>query len=209
MRQKILLPMKKLILASLLTLITLACLTAAPTPSAVDVETAVARTLTAATQDEPPRLYLPGIATLPPPAVGAPTQMATSTTVPSPTSLFITVAALPTVQPTVNTAVPAAPTAVPSLSADQRSITYLVTGDAVVVKIYFTNQDGATETDLFSLPFERTIVVKQGAALELLAENMGDTGTVICTITSGEKVLKNSSASGPRQIAGCIDAIAE
>lgn len=202
--------MNRLILISILVFTSLACLAApAPTPSANQVQRVVALTLTAATVEEPPRIYLPVIVTLPPPAVGAPTLMATCTPQSTSTALSITVAPLPTKVPTNTLPVATEPISVPSLRADQRIVTYSVTGDAAVVRIYFTNQNGATESDLFSLPFERTIVFKQGASLALLAENMGETGTVICEIKSNDRLLKTSSASGPRQIAGCIDAIAE
>jgi hypothetical protein len=202
--------MKKLILICVLFITSLACLVApTPTPSVNLVEAVVALTLTAAAVEDAPRVYLPGIVTLPPPAVGAPTMMATYTPPPSSTSLSITVAPLPSKTPTNTPDSATVPNPVPSLGADQRAVTYSVTGDAPVVRIYFTNQNGATESDLFSLPFERTIVFKQGATLDLLAENMGDTGTVICEIIMNDKVLKTSSASGPRQIAGCIDAVAE
>lgn len=193
--------MKNILLFCILFLVSAACL-AAPTPTAIPEETEVAVQLTAAAALIPTeRPIPPGIPTIPPPAVSAPTRMATATEVPSPTALSITLAPVPTAIPRKSTEI------VPT--SDVRSITYSITGEAEQVDLTYVNPDQSVENALITLPFEKTMVFKLGAPLSLFAKTVGKYGTITCKISSGDQILLENSVSGIDKTAFCSDIKAE
>ncbi|BCY19058.1 hypothetical protein hrd7_29070 [Leptolinea sp. HRD-7] len=167
----------------------------APTPDTGPVETAVSRQLTKEATKEPTPLPLPPVWTLPPPAVSAPTRMPTDPVQPSLTPFTLAPLATREVKKT------AAP--------DERSITYSVTGYSDSVEITFVKPDGEVESGVFPLPFEKTLVFKTGAPLSLFGRIQSDFGTITCQVKSGEKVVKEATATGNNRMAFCSDITAE
>jgi hypothetical protein len=189
--------MKKILLACILVSISIACL-AAPTPTVVPVDTVVESQLTELAALNPTeRPIPPGIPTIPPPAIGAPTQMATATELPSSTPFPFTLAPIPTViRKKSSTLDP---------NSDNRSITYSITGEAEEVEVTYVNPDESVENTMITLPFEKTMVFKKGAPLSLFARIESEYGSITCKVSSTDKVYIQNSASGINQIAFCSD----
>lgn len=186
--------MKNLLTGIILILLCTGCLTA-PTSKTAPVETAVARQLTKDATLEPTRLQLPAVWTLVPPAINAPTRMATST-------------AQPTV--TLFTLAPMATKAIKKTAGpEERSITYTVTGTADKVEITYVKPDGNVESSVIPLPFEKTLVFKKGAALSLFGKVISDNGTITCQVRSGENTISEATVTGNRKMAFCSDITAE
>jgi len=194
--------MKKLFLGFTFFLISIACL-AAPTPDIGAVETEASRQLTDIAAQEPTDVILPDLPTLEPPAVGAPTRMATATfdMLPSPMNFMVATLPSSTPKPTA--------TSTPDPNIIDQQVSYTVSGDAAVVEITFTNRDGNIEKDLFSLPFEQTNTFKQGTTVTLSVKIISESGTVTSQIKSADKVLCQKAATGKDQTAACTDVVVE
>jgi hypothetical protein len=186
--------MKNLIPGFILLTLCAGCMTA-PTPKSGPVETAVSRQLTKEATSEPTQLPLPAVWTLVPPAVNAPTRMATDPA--QPTMTLFTLAPMAT-RAVKKTAGP-----------EERSITYSMTGTADEVEITYVKPDGTVESGTIPLPFEKTMVFKQGAPLSLFGRVLSDNGTIYCLVKSGEKIVIQATATGNNKMAFCSDIVAE
>lgn len=85
----------------------------------------------------------------------------------------------------------------------RRQIEYRVTGTASRVSLTYQNGSGGTEQKDVALPFNTSFTTASGSFLYLSAQNNGDRGTVICTISVDGAVFKTSTSDGAYKIAGC------
>jgi hypothetical protein len=195
-------PMSKTLSGCILLMFMVGC-TADPSPTVVPVETVVVAQLTKLAAQDPTEEIIQVISTLPAPAVGAPTQMATATGQPLPTLQSFTLAPLPTLvrKPKI--------TATVDPNSNEKSITYSITGTAEAVEITFINPDGKVENGPNTLPFEKTMVFKKGAPLSLFAKIANSGGSVTCKIFSADKVIIEVSEAGINKTAFCSDVTAE
>jgi hypothetical protein len=200
--------MKRIIILPILALFTLACLLT-PTQSAGPVQTEVAFQLTSQVTDTPTEMYLPAVATLVPPAVGAPTKMAGAAFEPEPTQTQATFVALPTL-PRKPTLTPTFDPLVPPPEAPKGTeITYRVTGTAASVEIAIIKADGDLEAGTKTLPYEQKYTFAAASYLSLTARILSDTGDVKCEVLNGETVLVTNTASGTNQMATCVFVLPE
>jgi len=170
------------------------CLTA-PTPKTGPVETAVARQLTKEATKEPTQRPLPPVWTLVPPAVKAPTRMATQPAQPTGTAFTLAPMATKIVKKTA--------------AADEMSITYMMTGTADEVEITYVKPDGTVESGTIPLPFETVMIFKKGAPLSIFGRVLSDNGTINCQVKSADKTLIQATVTGNKKMAFCSDIIAE
>lgn len=185
--------MKKIFLFSLITFISIACLLSpVTTPDVNPVETVVVAELTyQASHDKPTEApILPPLPSLPPPAVGIPTRMATPTD--APTLTPFTIAPLPTSTPT-------------PLKVTEKSIKYSITGSATSIEVTYVKPDGTVENKVITPPFEVTMIFKVGSPLSLFGKVIGDYGSVACKVESPEKTIIEARAQGLNEIAFCSD----
>jgi hypothetical protein len=200
--------MKRLFLLSVLALFLLGCLLTPAMPTG-PVQTEVAMQLTSLVTDTPTEMNLPGVATLVPPAFGAPTQMGNSLAATEVTSTPGAYAPLPTL--------PHKPTMVPTVDLNYvpptepagKSIAYKVTGSAASAEIAIIKPDGNLEAGTFTLPFERTYTFTNGSYLSLTARILSDTGTATCEVSSEGQIYSTNNVEGTNKMATCVFVLPE
>ncbi len=72
---------------------------------------------------------------------------------------------------------------------------YQVSGTAKSVSVTYFNADGGTEQVESNIPFSITFSIKNGGAISLLAQNKGDSGSIVCEIYKNDKLWKSATTT--------------
>ncbi len=72
---------------------------------------------------------------------------------------------------------------------------YRVSGTARSVSVTYFNADGGTEQVESNIPFSKTFSIKNGGAISLLAQNKGDSGSIVCEIYKNGKLWKSATTT--------------
>lgn len=91
---------------------------------------------------------------------------------------------------------------VPTIKTIYR-VTYEITGTTSGVSITLNNAQDGTEQGDYKLPFRKTYEMQPGSFVYISAQNMYESGTVICKIYVDGEEVKTSTSSGAYVIATC------
>ncbi len=96
------------------------------------------------------------------------------------------------------------PTPTPTPSPKEAGVTYRVEGTAASSSVTYINDQGGTQQDKVSVPWEKAYPDMGVAKFAYLsAQNDGDSGSVTCKILHDGKEWKVSTSTAPYGIASC------
>ncbi|HMO57024.1 MAG TPA: hypothetical protein PKA05_16720 [Roseiflexaceae bacterium] len=130
----------------------------------------------------------------------------TANTAPPATSAPTDTGITPTIEARDPPPVPATSVPIPTIPGSQDvQITLRVESSAPAIQIYYTIDQVETILSQPRLPWSITITVPLGTLLEVIAENLGETGSVSCAIEASAigATLISSSIEEPRGVAQC------
>ncbi len=82
-------------------------------------------------------------------------------------------------------------------------VIYEITGNAQNVSITLSNEGDQTEQGNYAVPFKKSYTKKLGQFVYISAQNLGDFGSVTCTIYIDGAVYKTATSNGAYTIAQC------
>lgn len=86
-------------------------------------------------------------------------------------------------------------------TAQPGTVLYEVTGTASSAMVTYQTADGISQESGVTLPWSKSTAAHDGQFVSISAQNQGDSGAVIVTITRGDKTIRRSVSTGAYVIA--------